>query len=221
VVVRLDVEADVDSVEPKTVCMKDDHSSESSEPRPSILISGVDTTGSGAKERLLECLGGSVEERRPRDGEGRKFQSGDIERREGCMAESREVERTAENRIPSSPTSSEPIPPHSIRLFLSMGVPRPTYLTSGHDPRTVEPTARDGLRLGGISWVGDADDPENEMDREDGEVDRGEVSWGNDEMEAGGEDGGERQDKSSSKSSKPPNVGTSIISGKPCTVSSS
>lgn len=213
-----DVDADADSADPKTVCMKDAHSSAS--PRPSILISGVSITGGGANARLPERRGGSVEDRRPSGGVARKFHSGDRERceREGRMAESSEVERTSENRTPSSPTSSAPPPAplHSMRLFRSMGVPRPTYFTSGHEPRAVEVPAPGSCFLDAVVWEADVEIDE----RGDGD-DRRELAWGSSETEAGGDGGGERQERSSSKSSKPPNAGTSMTSGRPCTVTSS
>lgn len=216
--VDADADADADSADPKTVCMNDAHSS--APPRPSILISGVSITGGGANARLPERRGGSVEDRRPRGGVARKFHSGDTERceREGRMAESSEVERTSENRTPSSPTSSAPPPAplHSMRLFRSIGVPRPTYLTSGHDPRAAEVPAPGRCFLDAVVWVADVETDE----RGDGDDGR-ESAWGSSEMEAGGDEGGERQERSSSKSSKPPNAGTSITSGRPCTVTSS
>lgn len=134
-----DAEAVADSEDPKTVCMNEAHSPGLSDPS-SILISGVSVsvTGSGAKDRLLLRIG-NVDGRRPR-GEGAvTFESEETDRWDGRNAESSDVERTVENKKPSSPTSSLPTPPHSILLFLSMGVPRPTYFIRGQDPRAAAP----------------------------------------------------------------------------------
>lgn len=66
----------------------------------------------------------------------KKSQSDDEERRGG--RESREVALTSENNRPSSPTLSAERPPHSLRRFLSTGVPLPTYLIAGQDPRRMD-----------------------------------------------------------------------------------
>jgi hypothetical protein len=113
--------------------MNDDHS-EVSELSPSSLISGFSTDDSSAKVRFREHVG-RVEGRRVG---ARKCLSGEIERCDGRTAESNDVERTFENKSPSSPTSSPLIPAHSTLLLLSIGVPRPMYFINGQNPRGTE-----------------------------------------------------------------------------------
>jgi hypothetical protein len=154
--------ADVDSVDPRTVCMNDDHS-ELSDPSPSSLISSFSTTDSAAKLRLRERIG-RVEGRR----EGAMM--GEIERWDGRTAESSDADRTFEIRSPSSPTSSPIIPAHSILLLLSIGVPRPTYFISGQDPRGTEiPGTGEILDIDFflIDFEGGAEET-NDIDRTDG-----------------------------------------------------
>lgn len=83
-------------------------------------------------------------------------------------------------------------PPHSIRLLRSIGVPRPTYLIIGQEPRT-----RDVVVTGESRGDGTLPSPE------DGGGDGG--GEGSDVVGGGGEDGGvaERQDKSNVKSVNP------------------
>jgi hypothetical protein len=167
----VEAEADVDSVDPRSVCMNDDHS-ELSELSPSSLISGFSTTDSAVKLRLRERVG-RVEGRRVGAG------TGEIERCDGRISESSDVERTFENRSPSSPTSSPLIPAHSILLLLSMGVPRPTYFISGQDPRGTEVLGTGesldiDFFLGEFRRVGGGADDTNDTDRIDGEDGGGE-----------------------------------------------
>lgn len=185
--------------------MNDDHS-ELSEPIPSSLISGFSTADSVAKVRLLERVG-RVEGRLVG---GRTCHSGETERCEGPTAESNDVDRTFENKSPSSPTSSPLIPAHSILLFLSMGVPRPTYFINCQDPRWIELAGTGDsldmdLVLGDLPMVGDGVCETNDTERADGEDDGGGegVECRISETEGSGEGGGERQDKSSSKSLNP------------------
>jgi hypothetical protein len=169
---EVDAAADVDSVDPRTVCRIEDHS-ELSELSPSSLISGFSTAD--VNMRLRERVG-RVEGRRVG---GRICHSGEIERCEGRNAESKDVDRTFENKTPSSPTSSELMPAHSILLLLSTGVPRPTYFINGKVPRTTEPRGT-GERLavdrfvGDLPRDGDGEDDANDMERTDGEDGGGE-----------------------------------------------
>ena len=171
-------------------------------------------------------------------------QSGDAERMEGRIAESSDVDRTAEKSTPSSDTtSSEENPPHSRRLLRSMGVPRPAYLMSGHEPREVffagtvcECSCCDeaffddffawGADTGAAVW--DMNEIERESLGERGGEGGGDgVAGGNSEVDAIGEPGRDRQVKSRAKSVKTSNMevsitvceGSSTVS--PCTVLSS
>ena len=171
--VDADAEPDVDSVDPNTVCMNDDHS-ELSELRPSSLISGFSIVDSAVKVRLRDRVG-RVEGRRVG---ATTCHSGELERCDGRIAESKDVERTFENKSPSSPTSSPLIPAHSILLFLSIGVPRPTYFINGQDPRGTElPGIGESLDIdflvGERPKVGDGVDT-NDTERADGEDGGGE-----------------------------------------------
>lgn len=131
------------------------------------------------------------------------FQSGDIERWDVRNAESNDEERTVENSIPSSVTSSPLWPPHSILLLRSMGVPRPTYLIKGQEPRTID-VAVTGDSFGDGSFcvvllcgVGECVDEENDTDFEERGDAGGECAeWEEDEIEAGGDGTGERHDRS-------------------------
>ena len=61
--------------------------------------------------------------------------SGEFDLSDGRLAESIDVDRTPEKRWPSSATPSPENPPHSSRLLLSIGVPRPAYFINGQEPR--------------------------------------------------------------------------------------
>ena len=67
--------------------------------------------------------------------------------------ESSEADRGGEKRTPSSATSSSSVmrPPHSRLLLRSIGVPRPVYLSPGHDPRELL-----GGKVIDESWVEDS-----------------------------------------------------------------
>jgi hypothetical protein len=171
-------------------------------------------------------------------------QSGDAERIEGRIAESSDVDRTVEKSTPSSATtSSEENPPHSKRLLRSMGVPRPAYLMSGHDPREVffpgtvcecsccdDDFFDDFFMLGTDTGAAVCD--MNEIERErmgdrGGEAGGDGVAGGNSEVDAIGDPERDRQVKSRLKSVKTSNmeVSTSVCEGSstvsPCTVLSS
>lgn len=118
------------------ICIIDDHSSELPVP------TGMPGSSGGGSSNILPRERGNVEEWTlggGKDEETRKFQSGDLR-----DMESREVDRIEDKSSPSSVTSSPPNVPHSTRRVLSTGVPRPTCLTNGQEPRiTVAATEGD------------------------------------------------------------------------------
>lgn len=139
------------------------------------------------------------------------------------MAESIDVDRTLEKRRPSSATPSPENPPHSNRLFLSIGVPRPAYFINGQEPRTpagtvAERFAEDNdffdffedLFVGKGPWeVNETErDRMGEGWREGGGDGVGE--GGSSDVDGVGDEGGDRQDKSKSKSAKTAKLEVSI-----------
>lgn len=86
--------------------------------------------------------------------ETRKFQSGDAGRCDLGEMESKDVDRTEDKSSPSSVTSSPLNVPHSTRRVLSTGVPRPTCLTNGQEPRmTVAATEGDIISVLGVNFL--------------------------------------------------------------------
>ena len=130
-------EASVDDA--NTVFMIESHSSDLSAPKPSMRIGassgGFSCTDPSPRDALSELVVWEYEDEKA----DIWFHSGEVERCDGRVAESRDVERTAEKSIPSSATSSAETPPHSSLRLRSMGVPRPAYLINGHEPRIVVP----------------------------------------------------------------------------------
>lgn len=139
------------------------------------------------------------------------------------MAESIYVDRTLEKRRPSSATPSPENPPHSNRLFLSIGVPRPAYFINGQEPRTPAGTVaerfaedNDFFDFFEDLFVGKGPWEVNEMER-----DRMGEGWregggdgvgegGSSDVDGVGDEGGDRQDKSKSKSAKTAKLEVSI-----------
>lgn len=195
-----------------TIFIKDSHSSFLFQPKSSSGANsggGSWTEGSlwdicdSESDRECECVEWETEED--------IFHSGDNDLWEGRIAlESNDVERTAEKRMPSSATVSSPEnPPHSSLLFRSMGVPRPAYLISGHEPRVPEGVVDE--RFGVDAFLdcfevnedtrGDCE--ANDMERESMGEEGGEgVDGGKSDVDGTGDEGAERQDKSKSKSVK-------------------
>ena len=140
------------------------------------------------------------------------------------MAESIDVDRTLEKRTPSSATPSLENPPHSCRLLLSIGVPRPAYFINGQDPRAPARVVADRFAedndffdfFGALFADKGPECEANEMER-----DRMGEGWGegggdgvgeggSSDVDGVGEEGGDRQDKSKSKSAKAAKMEVSI-----------
>ena len=199
-----------------TFFMIESHSSDLSAPKPSMRIgasSGGCSCGASSPRDVLSEL--AVQEW--------EDEKADIWLHcDGRIAESRDVERTAEKSTPSSATSSPEKPPHSSLRLRSIGVPRPAYLISGHEPRIVVPDpivapprcGDDSFFLDFFWGKGDTlvmNDVERERIGDDGGDG---VSGGRTDVEGVGDEGGEeRQDRSRSKSPNPSKILPRSIAG--------
>lgn len=191
----------------KTVFMIESHSSDLSAPKPSMAI-GASSGGCSCGEPSPRDM---LSELAVREWEDEKA---DIWLHcDGRIAESSDVERAAEKSIPSSATSSPEKPPHSSLRLRSIGVPRPAYLISGHEPRVVVADPVVAPRCGDDSFFldffwgkGDTRDM-NDVERERIGDDGGDgVSGGRMDVEEVGEEGAERQDRSRLKSPNPSKI---------------
>jgi hypothetical protein len=189
-----------------TVFMIESHSSDLSAPKPSMRI-GASSGGGSCAEPSPRVLS-ELAVREWEDDMADIWLHSD-----GRTAESRDVERTVENSIPSSATSSPEKPPHSSLRLRSMGVPRPAYLINGHEPRIVVADPVVAARCGDDSFfldffwgIGDIRDM-NDVERVSFGDDGGDgVSGGRTDVDGVGDEGGERQDRSRLKSPNPSKI---------------
>ena len=197
--VKLTGGASVDD-DANTFFMIESHSSDLSAPKPSMRIGASSGGCSWAELSPREVLS-----------ELAVREKADIWLHcDGRTAESKDVERAVEKSIPSSATSSPEKPPHSSLRLRSMGVPRPAYLISGHEPRievvdpVVAPRCGDDNFFLDFFWgKGDMRDI-NDADRVSIGDDGGDgVSGGRLDVDGVGDEGGERQERSRLKSPNP------------------